>query len=259
MGTTKTEKEKKKVPSLRLKKTRAEVINDAVIFGKWIASDNRFHYGKGRHAHHNGCYFCGTQPKAKKKAGIKKYKTTYCCNPFVGACFAHGGCVPSLLSKCRHGKSLDMGNGSNSYAKSPLYANLGKLPKKKLRKGDVLTGYGNGHVMLYIGNGKIVHAGHEDDNKVGSKSWKSSITVTSSFSYEKVYRFKGKVNRKMAIRHGEVSDRVAVLQRYLGITDDRIFGDDTKKAVKKWQKKHGLTADGVVGTMTVRKMKEMQK
>lgn len=78
-------------PTLTIKKTNAEVIKDTITWVKWIAGDNDFHYGAGQAAHRNGCYFCGTQPKAKKNAGIKKWEHTYCCNPFVGAAYAHGG------------------------------------------------------------------------------------------------------------------------------------------------------------------------
>lgn len=257
----------KKVPSLTLKKTRSEVIADAIKFGKWIASDNRFHYGHGKDAHHNGCYFCGTQPKSKKKSGIKEWETTYCCNPFVGACWAHGGGLPEALKLCSHGKSWDMGNGAGSYAKSKLFDNLGKIPVSKMQKGDVLTGYGNGHVMLYVGDGKVVHAGHEDDNKVDSKSWNSSITVTSSFSYEKVYRYNGDgFSCKRVISHGEVSDRVADLQRFLDWyfdgkvgEADGIFGDNTLKWTKKFQEKElgKGQGDGLVGEKTIAKMKEL--
>ena len=79
-----------KYPTWRLKKTNAQVIADTVKWAKWIAGDNRFHYGYGEHAHHNGCYFCGTQG-AKRGHGIVDPDFKYCCNPFVGEAWAHGG------------------------------------------------------------------------------------------------------------------------------------------------------------------------
>ena len=45
-----------------------------------------------------------------------------------------------------------------------------------------------------------------------------------------------------------------IVQRAVGVEDDGKFGSDTKKAVKAWQKKNGLTADGEVRLNTWKKM-----
>ena len=48
-----------------------------------------------------------------------------------------------------------------------------------------------------------------------------------------------------------------LVQKIVGFEGDEIdgkFGNDTKKAVAAWQKVHGLTADGVVGLNTWKKM-----
>jgi len=47
---------------------------------------------------------------------------------------------------------------------------------------------------------------------------------------------------------------VKKLQKYLGIKVDGKFQEGTELAVKKWQKKNGLTQDGVVGPTTWKKM-----
>jgi murein L,D-transpeptidase YcbB/YkuD len=47
---------------------------------------------------------------------------------------------------------------------------------------------------------------------------------------------------------------VKKLQKYLGIKVDGKFQEGTELAVKKWQKKNGLTQDGVVGPATWKKM-----
>lgn len=248
-----------KIPSLHLIKTNAQVIADTITWACWIAGDNDFHYGHGKAAHHNGCYFCGTEPESKKNAGIVDWERTYCCNPFIGAAWAHGGCVPKALELCQKGTSWDFNSG-RGYDASKLFDNLGKPAKSKLRAGDVLCS--DNHVALYIGNGKIAEASGGDDNIRGSKKWNISIhtaTLTDA-RYEKfkrVHRFNGSVDKDLYIRHGEISDRVADLQSALSffgydLKTDRIFGSDTFKALKDFQKDHGLVSDGIAGPATIK-------
>ena len=52
------------------------------------------------------------------------------------------------------------------------------------------------------------------------------------------------------LKKGSKGEDVKVLQRALGITDDGDFGPGTEKAVKEFQKNHGLVADGIVGNKT---------
>lgn len=56
------------------------------------------------------------------------------------------------------------------------------------------------------------------------------------------------------IRRGDRGTDVAFVQRYLGLTDDGIFGGDTDAKVRRYQTMRGLTADGVVGPATWRSM-----
>ena len=49
------------------------------------------------------------------------------------------------------------------------------------------------------------------------------------------------------IKLGSKGEDVKVLQKYLGLNPDCIFGAGTDKKVKEWQKSKGLTPDGVIG------------
>lgn len=55
------------------------------------------------------------------------------------------------------------------------------------------------------------------------------------------------------LKRGSHGARVKVLQRDLGLSPaDGIFGKTTLRAVKRFQRKHDLTVDGIVGTVTWR-------
>lgn len=246
-------------PSLHVNYSAEQVKTWAIKWGKWIAADNSFHYGKGDNAHHNGCYFCGTQPNSKKN--LKDCDKTYCCNPFVHACYSHGGLVPAMSALCRKGKSYGFSK-NEGYAKSALFKSVGK--DATLQAGDVLCS--DHHVALYIGGGKVVQAGHEDDNVKGSKKWNSSISVGTWKGYTRVYRFIGSVNADILIRFGEYSDRVVFLQRYLNwfngkkvLVEDGIFGQKTLEYLKAFQISQKIAADGIVGPNTIAKMKGVVK
>ena len=265
------------LPTLTLKKSNAEVIADAIRFALWIVNNNDFHYGytskdKKINAHHNGCYFCGTNTTkgGRSKKGIVMYEHTYCCNPFVHACWAHGGCVPKALEICQRGSSWDFNKG-HGYDKSSLFTNLGHPAKSKLKKGDVLCR--DTHVALYIGNGKIVEAGSGDDNKKGSTKWNNSIRVRTltDDNYKKfprVHRFNSSVKTTAILRHGEVSDRVRQWQAFLNWyydgqlgNLDRYFGDNTLKWTKKFQEEimGKGQGDGLVGEKTLAAAKTVKK
>lgn len=250
-------------PSYKLVKTNAEVIADAIEWAKWIAKDNDFHYGYGKHAHHNGCFFCGTQYQ-KKGHGIKMWEHTYCCNPFVGAAWAHGGGDATALKMCQNCDSWDFNKGNGSYEKSSLFDKLGYPKKSKLKAGDVLC---NGsHTALYIGDGKIAEASGGDDNVIKSPKWNKSIRVTSyeDGRFDRAYRYNGKVNANRPLREGELSNRVLDLKKFLmwygfKLDANKIFSANTKKAVEIFQRENGLVVDGIAGEATIAKMKEIKK
>lgn len=61
---------------------------------------------------------------------------------------------------------------------------------------------------------------------------------------------------KPTLKVGSKNDYVLAWQRFLNLNgydcgkEDGIFGEKTKSAVMKWQKAHGLVADGIIGSKT---------
>lgn len=58
------------------------------------------------------------------------------------------------------------------------------------------------------------------------------------------------------IKKGSKGTSVKILQKYLSLAEDGIFGAITEEAVKDFQKRHGLTVDGVVGPSTWTKIRK---
>lgn len=263
--------------NLKVKKTSQQVIDDTIAWAKHIAADNNFHYGHGDAAHHNGCYFCDTQPSVKKS--LKDYKKTYCCNPFVGAAWAHGGQDKQAIGLCSKGKSwgFQKKSGNGYYWGSDRFKNISVKSEKDLKPGDVLCR--DTHVSLYIGNDKIVEAAIEDDNKKGSTKWKNSIRVrklSTKYSgkgikgYQRFHRYIKSVNRTINISIGELSERVGQWQDFLNWWSngefyiqcggrDNFFGDNTKEWTKKFQKKEIGNATGIVDKTTLATAKKIEK
>ena len=63
------------------------------------------------------------------------------------------------------------------------------------------------------------------------------------------------------LKKGSRGPRVGSVQKALGLKPDRIFGPATKRAVKRFQRRHGMTIDGVVGPATwalIKQVRELQ-
>lgn len=129
----------------------------AVNFAVAIARDDSFAYGTGDRAHHNGCYFCGTNINGPKKAKKgDKWEKTYCCNPFVHAAYAHGTGDAKMLKACKAKKAGGLTPGE--WKKFNFSAKKAKDVKfSDLKVGDLLL-LKNSHISMYTGGDYIVEA-----------------------------------------------------------------------------------------------------
>lgn len=60
----------------------------------------------------------------------------------------------------------------------------------------------------------------------------------------------GSEERRPTVRRGSTRNFVQLIQRYLGLTVDGVFGGDTDAAVRELQRRNGLVPDAFVGPKT---------
>ncbi|MGA7936924.1 MAG: peptidoglycan-binding protein, partial [Kovacikia sp.] len=58
-------------------------------------------------------------------------------------------------------------------------------------------------------------------------------------------------NVQALMRYGDVGPGVAVLQEELNISADRVYGNETARAVRRFQRQNGLLRDGIAGPETL--------
>ena len=89
-----------------------------------------------------------------------------------------------------------------------------------------------------------------------TKRWEKALAILGGEvapAPKKAKASKG-VDMTAVLNVGSSGDTVKAVQEFLGIGADGIFGRGTKRAIKQWQASKGLTADGVVGPATLKKM-----
>lgn len=117
-----------------------------------------------------------------------------------------------------------------------------------------------GHIGVYIGDGKVVEC---------SPQWKNGVQITTKRKWQKhgklpyiAYTKKGDDIVSIDLNVLKVNSRgeqVKTLQRLLvgfgyDLKIDGAFGTITDRMVRTFQRKHGLSADGIVGEQTWRKL-----
>lgn len=114
------------------------------------------------------------------------------------------------------------------------------------------------HTGMHIGNGRILHCTSNGGVKYGSLSdstW-THYGIPKGLYTEEELKKAGVVVKMTTLKIGSSGSAVVQLQEWLnelgynvGNADGK-FGSRTKEAVMKFQAGHGLTVDGIVGTLT---------
>lgn len=78
--------------------------------------------------------------------------------------------------------------------------------------------------------------------------------VAAAWSTKPAPKPRPKITLTRVLREGSHGDDVKAVQRIVGAKVDGAFGPRTEHAVRTWQRKRGLAADGIVGPITARRM-----
>lgn len=192
----------------------------------------------------------------------------YDCSSFAISAYKTGAGVPidtsivnytgNLASLTRYGfadvsKSVNFNTGSG------------------MQKGDIVYYHksGNiGHAVIYIGNGKIVHARGQSygSPKPGDQGTEIAVTNYYNGSFNRCMRYVGgqtaspsvttgkkrySVNTTMPIiKYGSIGRAVRIWQTIIGVEADGEFGKNTMAATLAFQRAYGLEDDGEVGSLT---------
>lgn len=254
-------------PSLKKKVTNNAPVRDAIMaFAKKYADDNSYHYKKWT-----------SDPKTHQCPICHKDSGKgWNCIGYVSAILYHGGNVKSVKCSCS-------GLLTNSWAEYDKLTIVkwrerngkdwdtvykGKTPCKAsvLKKGDVILIYnGNAykHTAMYAGDGYIYDA----TPAYGIAKRKYSKLTGRMI----VFRYNGGKTTRTVQKPLEMNDtrtlQVERMQKFLcwaGFLDRGSitlgkFGKNTLSAVKKFQKKVGITSSGKFGEKTLAAAKKYKK
>lgn len=191
----------------------------------------------------------------------------YDCSSFTISAFRNAG-VPIDINRVNYTGNM---SGLLNYGFTDVTKKVNLATGNGLQPGDILWYHKsgtNGHVAIYIGNGKIVHArgASYGSTKPGDQGTEIAVAPYYRGSFDHVYRYTGggtvsnptpatkkryNVTTTLPIvKYGSVGRAVMVWQTIVGVESDGEFGKNTKAATIQFQKANGLEQDAEVGSLT---------
>lgn len=177
------------------------------------------------------------------------------CDPETGKGKLCYDCAQLALA-CMKAADIPLVSGANSQWLKTRFADKGEiasLPRDKVclvfrKDGKVMA-----HVGVYLGDGTVVHAKGHDYGVVRQSI--DDVTFTHWGVPAGLYD-----DALPTLRKGNSGAYVKLLQEALNnagivIETDGKFGNNTKTAVETFQKKNGLSADGICGQKTWKALK----
>lgn len=222
---------------------------------------------------------CTTEYRRARIAQYPQYagKITYNCQRLSGGATSCVGCkwaidgVGRLAYDCAQLTRFAMENagialvsGANSQWEKTAFVVKGEIkdmPKDMLCLLYRDDGDRMGHTGEYLGDSTVVHAKGHDYGVV--HEWLSQCKFThfgipaGLYSNDELRAAGIDPGLNLpTLRRGSWGENVKRVQSLLnaeigaGLVVDGLYGEATEEAVKKYQKAHGLTADGIVGPKT---------
>lgn len=150
--------------------------------------------------------------------------------------------IADLISLYKNGVSWD---------RDKYHKIIGETDYKKACKAVQAAGYATDpnyatKLIKIIESNKLTQ--YDTSTPKKTTSTKKTNTPKKSTS-QAIVPYPGKL-----IEKGSKGKDVERIQRAVKVTPDGIFGPNTEKAVKAYQKRHGLAADGIVGINTWNKI-----
>ena len=229
---------------------------DSNGFGAWKSDTIRQYSSKGRITGYganidiNKCYLTADQWRAMAKGASTKAPEAPKQNPID---------VAISIADAEVGYREGANNHTKSYASVALYKKAGRWTQTPHRGDQIFFG-GSGHTGIVTGvAGGIVNTieGNKGD-KVTRCSYSKSSPSIIGYGRPKYELIGGTIPESEEydmpqIQRGSKGKAVKILQIILGDLEvDGSFGPATQAATLAFQKKHGLTADGIVGPKTWR-------
>jgi len=129
--------------------------------------------------------------------------------------------------------------------------------------GQICTEYGCLHGEVYSSTTgmacpiKLIEEdkGCSNGEIYSSTTGKACVTVEKSCSINGSCIPQVKTTVQRTLKVGAKGEDVKVIQKFLGLNADGVFGKKTAEKVKEWQMTKNLTADGIVGNKTMSLMK----
>lgn len=195
----------------------------------------------------------------------------YDCSSFAISSYRTGAGVPIDIRIVNYTGNM---TGLLSYGFKDVSKNVNFNNASGMQKGDIVYYHksGNiGHAVLYIGNGKIVHARGQSygSSKPGDQGTEIAVTNYYKGSFDRCYRYVGSntvttpapapapvvkryaVNVSLPIiKMGSKGRLVKVWQTVIGVENDGEFGPYTHNATIALQRSAGIEVDGEVGPVT---------
>lgn len=169
---------------------------------------------------------------------------------------AASGTVTKSYYSSSYGNVVFIVHHINGQTYETVYAHMRNRlvkEKEKVSQGQIIgymgnTGHSTGqhlHFEIHKGRWNMAKSNAVDPLKFLVKKGTSIQPIKKQYNLSAIVPYPGK-----PIKLGSRGKDVERIQRAVNVTPDGIFGPITEKAVKEYQKRHGLHADGIVGPIT---------